>query len=120
MSLRQRLPRKEDGHHLDFIRSLPCVCCGNDIETQAAHLRTENRKYGKDFTGGGRKPSDMWTLPLCGRCHDKQHSGAEAYFWMAHEINPWVLALSLFAASGDRDLAMEVIEMQGRMAHAQC
>lgn len=111
MSLRQRLPRQEDAQHLDFIRSLPCVCCGNDIETQAAHLRTENRKYGKDFTGGQRKPSDMWTLPLCGRCHDQQHSGNEESFWIAREINPWVLALSLHAASGDRQLAMEVIEM---------
>lgn len=112
MSVRQRLPRQEDGRHLQFIRSLPCVCCGNDIETQAAHLRTEKRMYGKDFTGGARKPSDMWTLPLCGRCHDEQHKGNEENFWTAREINPWVMALSLFAASGDHQLALEVIERQ--------
>lgn len=110
--MRQRLPRIQNEQHLEFIRSLPCVCCGNDIETQAAHLRTENRMYGKDYTGGGRKPSDMWTLPLCGRCHEKQHAGNEEAFWKAREINPWVLSLSLFAASGDHALALEVIEMQ--------
>jgi cytochrome c553 len=110
--MRQRLPRVEDGRHLEFIRSLPCVCCGNDIETQAAHLRSVKREYGKDFTGGGRKPSDMWALPVCGRCHQAQHMVNEESFWKCKGINPFVLALSLFAASGNHELAQEVISAQ--------
>lgn len=110
--MRQRLPRVEDGRHLEFIRSLPCVCCGNDIETQAAHLRSVKREYGKDWTGGARKPSDMWTLPVCGRCHSEQHEGNEEAFWRERGINPFVLALSLFAASGNHELAQDVIASQ--------
>ena len=113
MSLRQRLPREKDIGHLEFIRSLPCICCGNDIETQAAHLRSVKREYGKDFTGA-RKPSDMWSLPVCGRCHGKQHEGNEEAFWKALGINPFVLALSLYAASGDHELAQDVIQHQAR------
>ena len=110
--LRQRLPRVEDGTHLDFIRSLPCVCCRNDIQTEAAHLRSIDRKYGKDITGGGRKPSDRWTLPLCSKCHSEQHAGNELAFWEHRGINPFVLALSLHAASGDYALAHDVINNQ--------
>lgn len=107
--MRQRIGRFSDEGHLDFIRSLPCICCGNNIETQAAHLRSPNRRWGKDITGGGRKPSDMWTLPLCGRCHSKQHSMNEVQFYQSRNIDPWKLALSLYAASGDHELAQEVI-----------
>jgi hypothetical protein len=110
--MRQRLPRIHDERHLDFIRSLPCVTCGNNIKTEAAHLRSEELKYGKRSTGMQQKPHDMWTLPLCGRCHSDQHKGNEKTFWEVRGINPCVLALSLFAASGDHDLALEVIERQ--------
>ena len=112
--MRQRLPRVENGRHLEFIRSLPCVVCFNDIETQAAHLRSVKREYGEAYTGGARKPSDMWSLPVCGRCHAEQHSGNEEQFWIDRGINPFVLALSLFAASGDHELAQEVISAQAR------
>jgi len=110
--MRQRLFRVHDDKHLDFIRSLPCVCCGNNIQTEAAHLRTESRMYGKDFTGGGRKPSDKWALPLCSNCHSEQHRGNEIAFWKARGINPFVLALSLHAATGDVELAHDVIAHQ--------
>lgn len=110
--MRQRLFRVHDDAHLNFIRSLPCVCCGNNIQTEAAHLRAIDRMYGKGITGAGRKPSDMWTLPLCSQHHRDQHSGNEKAFWATQGINPFVLALSLFAASGDPDLAHEVISRQ--------
>jgi hypothetical protein len=114
MSLRQRLPRQHNGQHLDFIRSLPCVCCGNNIETEAAHIRTPKLIYGKRPTGMQQKPDDMWTLPLCGRCHQAQHKSNEVNFWANQGINPWVMALSLFAATGDHETAQVVIESRGR------
>lgn len=110
--MRFKAARIKDEAHLDFIRSLPCVSCGNGIETEAAHLRSDNRKYGKTTTGMQQKPSDMWTLPLCGKCHRIQHTGNEKNFWTNLGINPWVLALSLHAASGDHELALEVINGQ--------
>lgn len=113
--MRQRLPRVHNERHLEFIRSLPCVVCFNDIATEAAHLRSGNRRWGKNITGGQEKPSDMWALPLCGGCHRKQHSMNEVQFYQSRNIDPWRLALSLFAASGDHELALEV--MQG---HSPC
>jgi cytochrome c553 len=110
--MRQRSPRVHNDAHLDFIRGLPCVSCGNDIETQAAHLRSDNLMYGKTSTGMQQKPDDRWTLPLCGRCHDVQHKGNEKNFWANLGINPWVLALSLHAATGNHELAQEVISRQ--------
>lgn len=111
---RQRQPREHDERHLDFIRSLPCVSCGNNIQTEAAHIRSVAREFGKDFTGGGRKPDDRWTLPVCSRCHSEQHRENEEAFWKSRGINPYVLALSLHAASGNPELACDVIERQTR------
>jgi hypothetical protein len=107
--VRQRLPRQKDDRHLEFIRSLPCLVCMNDIETEAAHLRAANRRWGKPYTGKQEKPHDMWTLPVCGRCHRKQHTMNEVQFWQERGIDPWGTALSLYAASGDHELAQEVI-----------
>jgi hypothetical protein len=110
--MRARHPRIHNEGHLDFIRSLPCVACQNNIETQAAHLRSPGREYGKRETGMQQKPDDMWTLPLCGRCHSIQHNGNELNFWANLGINPFILAMSLFAASGDHELAMEIIRRE--------
>lgn len=114
--LRQRSPRQKIDSHLDFIRGLPCVGCGNDIETQAAHLRTGDLYYGKRNTGGAEKPSDMWVLPLCGHCHTAQHKGNEMAFWKGLGINPHVLAMSLFVCTGEHETALQVIELQTRRA----
>ncbi len=107
--MRQRLPRQKLESHLAFIRDLPCVCCGDNTSTEAAHIRTGNRLYGKRPTGGAEKPDDLWTLPLCGQHHRDQHKANETNFWTNQGINPWILALSLFASSGDHELAEEII-----------
>jgi hypothetical protein len=112
--MRQRLPRIEYPEHLAFVRDLPCASCLNDLGADPAHLRAANRRWGKDMTGGGRKPSDIWVMPLCRSCHDKQHRMNEVQFWQDRGIDPWRLALSLFAASGNRELALEVISAQCR------
>jgi len=105
-------PRIKNNAHLDFIRSLPCVCCGNPIQTEAAHIRTGNLFYGKRNTGGSEKPSDIWTLPLCGDHHREQHIVNEMDFWKSYEVEPFVLALSLFACSGDTITAEGIIAQQ--------
>ena len=64
-----------DKRHLAFIRLLPCVKCGRNRTTQAAHIRK--------FTDGGTglKPSDNYTVPLCSKCHAEQHQKGEVSFW---------------------------------------
>jgi hypothetical protein len=41
----------------------------------------------------------------------------EVQFWQDRGIDPWAMALSLYAASGDHELAQEVIA--GRRAFAE-
>jgi len=113
MSLMKR-PREKNSGHLEFIRSLPCCCCGDNTSTEAAHIRTVNLAYGKRNTGGGEKPSDIWVTPLCNKHHAEQHHiGNEEKFWKSHGINPYVLAMSLYLRSGDYEMALIILERQG-------
>lgn len=110
-------PRIKDEKHLAFIRQLPCAVCANNIQTEAAHLRAGDEFYGKRPTGMGEKPDDKWTLPLCWEHHQgDQHRGNEMAFWRRHGINPFVLALTLYAHSGDHELADQVLSAQRRAA----
>jgi hypothetical protein len=93
--LRQRQPRERDNKHLDYIRSLPCCICGDDTTVEAAHIRTGALEYGKPYTGKAEKPSDKWTLPVCGVHHREQHTMNEMAFWAKYGINPFLLAMTL-------------------------
>jgi hypothetical protein len=105
-------PRQHNDAHLEFVRQLPCVVCADDTATEAAHLRAGNLYYGKKPSGLQIKPSDKWVLPLCGKCHRAQHSGNEAIWWARKAIDPWVLSLSLYGATGDYEMAVEIIRQQ--------
>ena len=72
----QRHPLRKEVVHLQFVRGLPCVICGNDIETEAAHIRFACEPSGKRYVGKGEKPDDSWTVPLCG-LHHKEHNETE-------------------------------------------
>jgi hypothetical protein len=111
--MRLRRPRIHNEQHLEFLRSLQCVVCGDNTSTEAAHVRAANRRWGKDYTGKQEKPHDYWALPLCGRCHRKQHAMNEVQFYQERNIDPWGLALRLFASSGNPELAQEVIATRG-------
>ena len=70
--LRQRELRERCEAYLAHIRTLPCLICGR--KSEAAHIRMACIEIGKDHTGGGRKPSDKWTLSLCRFHHLEQHA----------------------------------------------
>lgn len=106
--LRQKKPRQHNTNHLAFIRSLPCVICGKR-PCDPAHLRSANPRYGKRATGMAEKPSDKWTVPLCRQHHDDQHSMNELVWWANQGIDPHMLALSLYGASGDEEMAAQII-----------
>ena len=99
--LRQRAPRQEDSKHLKFIRELPCVICADTTSTEACHIRYSDSRYLK-FTGGGEKPDDLWTVPMCSKHHKEQTAMGEGpAFWEQYGFDPHALALMLHRHSGD-------------------
>lgn len=101
--------RVKDRMHLDFIRQLPCLNCGNNIATEAAHIRGAAPRAGKRPTGMGEKPDDAWTVPLCGECHLLQHQVGERDFWGACQMDAIFVALALYRASGDHEAGEQII-----------
>ena len=96
MNLRQREPRQHDKRHLDFVRQQPCCICGDNTSTEAAHIRTGSIMHGKRSTGMQEKPSDKWTVPLCGKHHREQHAaGNEVAWWAGHGKDPFMIAITL-------------------------
>ena len=106
-------PRQKVENHLRFIRSLPCCVCGTHARVEAAHLRMASAIHGKAEAGAGAKPDDCWTTPLCAGHHrelpDAQHVIGEPAFWAKHNIDPFLLALSLWRVSGREDEAESII-----------
>ena len=99
---RQRDPRRAL-KHLAFVRSLPCLSCGAGAPSEAAHVRS-----GTDG-GMGAKPSDRYSLPLCGACHARQHRQGELTFWSALRIDPLDAASALWTKSGDLEAGERII-----------
>lgn len=113
-STKQKRPRVEDKAHLAFIRTLRCCICGKP-NPDPAHIRSANAIYGKRETGGQEKASDKWTVPLCREDHDAQHkAGNELTWWASKRIDPFGLALALYAASGDDDIADGILRANMR------
>lgn len=94
--------------HLDFIRSLPCISCGDNICTEAAHIRYTDSSVAKMNAGIGAKPADYFTVPLCSECHLIQGKN-EKEFWAVMGIDPVKKALALWAYSGNRELAIRLV-----------
>ena len=101
-------PRQHNEKHLAFIRQLPCVMCGDNTSTEAAHVRMGQPWLGKRHVGAAEKPDDKWSVPLCGRCHRKSHEQSEHAFW-ANMRDPVVLALALWAATGNHELGEQIV-----------
>lgn len=107
-----RDPRKHDKAHLEYLRQLPCLVCGNNIETQAAHIRFSDQRAAK-VNPGSHKPHDFWCVPLCGRCHGAQHEmGDEAKFWEQAMIDPLFVAMALYLNSGNQEAGETIIRAQ--------
>lgn len=103
-------PRQRDEKHLQFLRSLPCLVCQNNISTEAAHIRMSDASVGKFNPGVGAKPSDMYAVPLCGDCHREQHAvGNERRYWEGKGIDPIEIAKQLYAVSGDHEAGCRIV-----------
>ena len=105
----QRQPRTHDKAHLEFVRSLPCVVSGDNISTESAHIRYSDLRVAKRKVGIGEKPDDFWTVPLSSTEHRKQHSMNERVYWQQVGIDPILIALALYAVSGDHERGCEIV-----------
>jgi hypothetical protein len=105
---KQRRPRERNNQHLAWLRTLQCCICGAP-GPDPAHIRSASSVHGKRETGGAEKPSDKWVVPLCRVHHDQQHSINEIKFWATYGVDPFGLALSLYAHSGDDELAESIL-----------
>lgn len=111
---RIKRPRAKHDSHLDFIRSLKCLICGDPHSTESAHVRMKDRRFAKREAGIGAKPSDIWTVPLCSECHRIQHQLGEMVFWSAYPIDPCITALALWAHTGDHEAGTYIINSARR------
>jgi hypothetical protein len=107
--MRQRNPRQKEDGHLKFIRGLPCLTCGDDTSTEAAHVRMPDFCVAKPLTGLAIKPDDKYTVPLCGKCHRSQHQTSERVWWLSHSIDPVKIALALYSVSGDHAAGEQIV-----------
>lgn len=104
------MTRIKSESHLAFVRTLPCVVCGNPHETEAAHVRYADPRAAKKITGMGTKPDDAFVIPLCSDEHREQHEVGEKLFWKQHApIDPVFVALALHRVSGDYEAGMQIV-----------
>ena len=107
---RQTLTRKRDIKHCAWIRTLPCVICGDNTTVECCHIRMADPELDKPLTGMGIKPDDVWTLPMCGKHHREQHRNGEYMFWEGVGLVPTIMALMLYTVSGDNEKAEQIIK----------
>jgi len=105
---RQRDHRHRDALHIAFIKTLPCLTCVTPEHSDAHHLKPAYPRLGKP-PSGTLKAGDQWTVPMCRPCHTHLHDyGDEMTYWQVKDIEPFSIALALFAP-GDWERAVEII-----------
>ena len=116
-SLVQRSPRIEEPDYLDWIRKLPCLVCLRPSDpylgrTHPAHIRYNDARFGA-FTGGGERPDDRFSLPLCVKHHVEQTDVGEGpQYWEGLGMTPHAMCLAL------RHIAYPSIEEGGKLVKA--
>lgn len=101
--------------HLNFIRSLECRVCGNNVDVIAHHLRSKG--------GTGYKPGDNWTISLCTPHHSTDfstgiHRIGEKQFCEAHGIDAEYEAEKIWEHTGDAEWCLQFIEAR-RLANSE-
>ena len=114
-------PRQKFEDHLKWLRGLPCLTCGNNIESEAAHIRYSDSRAAKYSPGMAEKSDDCFVVPLCHRCHrgpGGQHTTNEREWWLEKRIDPIQTAAFLYCASGDQERGEKIIqEARGQPAY---
>ncbi len=107
---RKRVVAGDDPVYLARVRQMPCLHCGVDGFTEAAHVRMQSGAHNK-HGGISKKPEDKWAVPLCSEHHRRQHAHAygETGFWIEVGVNPILVATLLYGARGDLNRMRAVI-----------
>jgi len=91
--------RREDAAYLAYIRSMNCLVCRASGPSTPHHL---------DRGGVGTKGPDVFTVPVCGRCHGRLHDIPEWEFWdEVAGMNPWKAACEFMLAFYEGSLPPE-------------
>jgi hypothetical protein len=94
--MRQRQPRKKDPRYLAWLRTMPCLLCGDNVSVEACHVRKADLARDKRQTGAGEKPDDRWALPMCGTHHRYSHHMGEPAFWILVGVDPINVCIVLY------------------------
>ena len=93
-----------DRNHINFVKTLPCLVCGQ-TPCDAHHIRRGSN------SGVGIKPGDNLTIPLCHAHHMEVHNVGE--LTCLYKIGGWekckVLAKQLYEVTGDYEKAYKLI-----------
>lgn len=108
-----RSPRIVTKNHIRDIQGLPCLLTGMEGQTHAAHIRYGDARYEKRETGGGERPSDRWTVPLCQNLHTRlpgaQHNHNEREWWKYFDTDPVRVANLLWSYRSNIEAMLEVV-----------
>lgn len=86
--LLSNLPKHRNNPYLEFVRTRPCLICGQG-DVHAHHVRMGSH------AGLGTKPSDYLCVPLCFKHHDELHNKGEKTFWQTHQIPPHIFIIKM-------------------------
>jgi hypothetical protein len=64
--------RMESRAYLDWVKQLPCVCCGQPADDP-------HHPYDVGFGGKATKVPDYWCIPLCRGHHNQLHADVKAW-----------------------------------------
>lgn len=81
---KQQCLQERDAEYLDYVRTLPCICCGIQHRSEAHHLK-DNR-----LGGISQKSPDWAAMPLCHNCHLGIAHGIgfkDAMKWLPYELD---------------------------------
>lgn len=95
LSFPKKRPPKERGY-IGWLHTLPS-CVSGLMGVQAAHTSFQNPWYGHYGRGRGTKAPDIFAVPLTMMEHNDSHSGNEEDWWRRKEVDPHLLALTLWA-----------------------
>lgn len=104
--------RHKDEKHRRFIASFPCINCGIEGSTQAAHVTL--RMHSKM----GAKTCDYNCIPLCHEGANNCHKRFDSYEILDNQREALrALGLRIFQVTGDEQKALERIEEWRASAH---
>lgn len=112
---RRKLNAREgvSAKHCDYIRQCPCAACLVEPAGTVHHLKSGAAKVER---GMGLRATDRWGVPLCPRHHaeiEVAGSRNERRVFFEWGVDPHILAMRLWDASGDLEAMTRIVREAG-------